>query len=390
LGKIWNMPYRELYNRYMESAIRGRYLTLNNILPLLKEHSTTARVILIGESVNGLPLLAYQIGNGTVKILMWSQMHGNESTGTKALFDLFNLLGDDSELSRALTSRFTFCIVPMLNPDGALAYTRENANGIDLNRDFHNLTQPESKALTEIFEQFEPDYCYNIHDQRTIFGVGNPPNPATLSFLAPAFNQARDINACRQKAVDVIVAMNRALQGLMPGHIGRFDDTFNINCVGDNFQFRGVPTILIEAGHYPQDYDREQTRFYFFASLIAGFMFLIENDIVVNAIDEYLNIPQNKVVFFDFVYRNVNINYDGIEKITNFAAQYKEELVGDSLQLNAYIVEVGALQDHLGHIELDGHGKPFDNNGMSFPEIGQKANFSIGNDVKIVNGLKKM
>jgi hypothetical protein len=36
-----------------------------------------------------------------------------------------------------------------------------------------------------------------------------------------------------------------------------------------------------------------------------------------------LNIPQNKVVFYDFLYKNVKLNYDGVEKITNFAAQYE-------------------------------------------------------------------
>jgi hypothetical protein len=40
-----------------------------------------------------------------------------------------------------------------------------------------------------------------------------------------------------------------------------------------------------------------------------------------------LKIPQNNVVFYDFIYKNVKINYDGKEIITNFAAQYKEELL---------------------------------------------------------------
>jgi hypothetical protein len=50
-------------------------------------------------------------------------------------------------------------------------YTRLNANEVDLNRDSQNLTQPESKVLREIFDLFQPHYCFNLHDQRTIFGV---------------------------------------------------------------------------------------------------------------------------------------------------------------------------------------------------------------------------
>lgn len=384
------MQYRELFETYKETTIGGRYLTLDDILPLLKKHSSFGLVKSIGNSVNGLPLLSFKIGDGPRRILLWSQMHGNETTATKALFDIFNLLGAKSDLSQKLLSEFTFCFIPMLNPDGAKAYTRENANKVDLNRDFHELTQPESRALTEVFETFEPDFCYNLHDQRTIFGAGDSGKPATISFLSPAFNQSREMNACRQKAVDVIVQMNKALQELIPGQVGRFDDSFNINCVGDNFQFRGVPTILIEAGHFPSDYEREQTRFYFFVSLLSGFRYLVENDIVDNSFRDYLNIPQNKTVFFDFVYRNVNVNYDGIEKSTNFAAQYKEEIEGNSIAFNAYIVQVGDLENHFGHIELDAKGANFSDEGRNFPEIGQKANFCIGNDVKIVNGLKKM
>jgi hypothetical protein len=34
-----------------------------------------------------------------------------------------------------------------------------------------------------------------------------------------------------------------------------------------------------------------------------------------NRIDKHLNIPQNKVVFFMILYKNVKLNYDGIEKL---------------------------------------------------------------------------
>jgi hypothetical protein len=52
----------------------------------------------------------------------------------------------------------------MLNPDGAALY-RENANKVDLNRDSKHLQSRVS--LRAVFE-FKPDYCFNLHDQRTI------------------------------------------------------------------------------------------------------------------------------------------------------------------------------------------------------------------------------
>ena len=225
----------------------------------------------IGKSVLGKPIYQLVLGSGKTKIFMWSQMHGNEGTTTKALFDFINFLHSDSTESRVLLSSFTFCLLPMVNPDGAEAYTRENANGIDLNRDAQNLTQPESIVLRQVFDRFQPHYAYNLHDQRTIFGVGSTGKPATLSFLAPSYNEEREINENRQKAINLIAGINDELQKYIPGQVGRFDDSFNINCIGDTFQFLGVPTILFEAGHYPNDYDREITRKYIFFSLISSF-----------------------------------------------------------------------------------------------------------------------
>jgi hypothetical protein len=47
------------------------------------------------------------------------------------------------------------------------------------------------------------------------------------------------------------------------------------------------------------------------------------------------------------------LNYDGVEKITNFAAQYKEELIEDELFFNAYFVDIGGLEGYYGHFEYD-------------------------------------
>ena len=198
-------------------------------------------------------------------------MHGNESTTTKALFDFLNLLNSRSDLAKNLLRDFTFCCLPMVNPDGAQVWTRENANQVDLNRDAFNRTQPESNLLRQIFESFKPDCCYNLHDQRSIFGVADSGKPASVSFLAPAFNEERHIHHARAKAIDIIAAMNEELQRHIPGQVGRFDDTFNPNCVGDTFQLLNVPTVLFEAGHFPNDYARDTTRKYIFIALLSGF-----------------------------------------------------------------------------------------------------------------------
>ncbi|MCF6133501.1 M14 family metallopeptidase [Flavobacterium wongokense] len=375
------MDYLQLHQDYKEPSISGRYITLDDIEPLLEK----LKPEVIGQSVLGKPIYKLELGTGKIRILMWSQMHGNESTTTKALFDFINLLHSGSDLGKKLLGEFTFCLLPMLNPDGAKLYTRENANEIDLNRDAQNLSQPESVALRKTFEVFQPNYCYNLHDQRTIYGVGQTNNPATVSFLAPAYNFDRDINEVRTKAMNVIVAMNEILQQFIPNQVGRFDDSFNLNCVGDTFQYLNVPTILFEAGHYQGDYDREITRKYIFIALVAGLQYFYENDIVHNKIDDYVKIPQNKVVFYDFVYKNVKINYDGIEKNSNFASQFKEVLKNSKITFEAEIAQVDNLEHYFGHVEIDAQGGSYHDDKNNFPEIDAKADFNLGN-IKIVNG----
>ena len=384
------MEALDLFLNFKEQSVQGRYLTLEAILPILKKHNTNNQVKHVGNSVQERPIYTYQIGTGKTKIFLWSQMHGNESTTTKALLDFINLLNSETELAKMLLESFTFLAIPILNPDGAYLYTRENANKVDLNRDAQDLTQPESLVLRGVFEVFQPDYCFNLHDQRTIFGVADSGKPATVSFLAPSYNEERDINATRLDAIRVINNINSVLQNYIPGQVGRFDDSFNINCIGDTFQSLGVPTILFEAGHFPDDYLREETRKYIFISLLVSFTTLSENDIVDNEISQYLNIPQNKVVFYDFMYKNIKINYDGNEIITNFAVQYKEELIDGKVNFKAYIAAIENLDSYFGHYEYDAQGALYSDNQDNLPKINQIADFSLNDKVVFVNGMIKV
>ena len=384
------MEALDLFLNFKEQSVQGRYLTLEAILPILKKHNTNNQVKHVGNSVQERPIYTYQIGTGKTKIFLWSQMHGNESTTTKALLDFINLLNSETELAKMLLESFTFLAIPILNPDGAYLYTRENANKVDLNRDAQDLTQPESLVVRGVFEVFQPDYCFNLHDQRTIFGVADSGKPATVSFLAPSYNEERDINATRLDAIRVINNINSVLQNYIPGQVGRFDDSFNINCIGDTFQSLGVPTILFEAGHFPDDYLREETRKYIFISLLVSFTTLSENDIVDNEISQYLNIPQNKVVFYDFMYKNIKINYDGNEIITNFAVQYKEELIDGKVNFKAYIAAIENLDSYFGHYEYDAQGALYSDNQDNLPKINQIADFSLDDKVVFVNGMIKV
>jgi Zinc carboxypeptidase len=376
------MNFNTLHTEFKEPTISGRYITLKEIEPLLSQYKTR----IVSKSVLNKPIYKYIVGKGKTKVFMWSQMHGNEGTTTKALFDFFNLIHSQNEIGVKLLSEFTFCFLPMVNPDGAKLYTRENANLIDLNRDAKNQSQPESIVLRQVFEDFKPDYCYNLHDQRTIYGTNLSGKPATVSFLAPSFNENRDVNSVRTRAMNIIAAMNTELQKYIPGQVGRYEDEFNDNCIGETFQINNVPTILFESGHYQNDYEREITRKMIFIALVSGLLYIYENDVVVKDINNYLEIPQNNVCFYDFIFKNVKINYDNNKIITNFGVQYVEKLINSKILFEAQIAQIGILENYFGHFEYDAKNKMYSDFKNNMPELEQKADFDL-EDIKIRNGI---
>ena len=382
------MDNLQLATHFLEPKLKGKYIHLDIILPLLNTYKSVFDISVIGKSVQQRSIFQVKIGTGKTKILIWSQMHGNEPTTTKGLFDFFNFLSSDMDLANQIKEKYTLVCIPMLNPDGAFAYTRENSNAVDLNRDAFVATQPEMQLLRSIYEALRPDYCYNLHDQRTIFGTEGFHVPATISFLSPAYNAKRDYNDVRIKAIKVINRMNSALQEYIPNQVGRFDDSYNVNCSGDFFSTNATPTILFEAGHFPNDYNREESRKYVFIALLNSFLITDENALETSNLDEYLRIPQNNIFFFDFIYKNVKIIDNKIEKIINFAAQYQEELIDDKISFIAVISKISDLDNFSGHVEYDCELLLFSSQGKNLPAIGEKATFNLNNLTFFNNGEK--
>lgn len=321
-----------------EQTLSGKYITHSMIRPILEKHSFE-NCIPLGNSVKGTPIVLYQKGKGTKKILMWSQMHGNESTTTKALFDMLNSL-ENSDILQEVSIYF----IPMLNPDGAEAYTRVNANEVDLNRDAFELSQPESRCLRKAYDFVQPDFCFNLHDQRTIFSAGKTNKPATVSFLAPSFNEARDVNDVRKKAMEIISVMNAMLQKLIPNQVGRFDDSFNISCTGDTYTFLGTPTILFESGFYQGDYNREYTRKFIALSMMEALSYIAKNDVTGDVYASYFEIPENDKLFFDVLLRD-----DFYENTCDVGILFKENLKNETILFEPYIAEIGNLKNYYGH-----------------------------------------
>ena len=363
------------YSEIKAHSLTGRYITNAHIEPLLTQLNPLVFKTEIGHSVNGLPIYKLRFGRGETKIMMWSQMHGNESTTTKALFDFLNFIKKDS----FYLDNFSFSLIPILNPDGAKVYTRVNANQVDLNRDARLQSQLETKFLFDEFNQFRPDYCFNLHGQRTIYSVGLKGNSSVLSFLAPAQDENRSVSSNRLKAMTLIGHCYEKMSVRLPNGISLYDDTFNGDCTGDTFQSLGAATLLFEAGHFPGDYQREKTRRFVFEALISvidAISLDLEDSMVI-----YKQIPSNAKSYFDVIIRNTPFN-DGA--IGDIAIQYKEQLVDEAIKFIPTVEKMRLLGNYIGHKEINAHGKQVFTTGDLTLKIGDEIDFVVIENEKIL------
>jgi len=204
----------------------------------------------VGKSAQGREIFQIEWGKGPIKVLMWSQMHGDEPTATPALIDMFTVLhkNRDKDWVKAIEKQLTIRAVPMLNPDGAEIYQRRSSQGIDINRDARDLITPEARLLKSLRDAWQPEIGFNLHNQQALTTVGTSNKQAAISFLVVFGDEAKTLTAGLERNRRLVVAMNQALSQYMPGHVGRYSDEWTPSAFGDSFSEWGTPVILIETG----------------------------------------------------------------------------------------------------------------------------------------------
>lgn len=346
---------------YREKAFAVRRFSHADMIPHIQKRSDLFSSEALGKSIEGRDILRLDYGMGSKKVMLWSQMHGNESTATMALFDLFNFLegADDGfdEIRNTLSKNLHIRFIPMVNPDGAEKFMRRNAWEIDLNRDFLHATSPEAVILKQARDDFEPQFGFNLHDQNTYYTAKGSRNPATISVLAPAYDEATNINDVRSNAMKVVVGMNEVLQEEVPGHVGKYNDAFEPRAFGDNFQARGTSTILIESGGYPNDPEKQYIRRLNFM-IILNSLYQIATDGYTDYTEEaYFAIPDNESRLMDVLIKGVALN-DSVSYKVDLGIRRREVEVADPMDyyVSGSIADLGDLSVYYGYEEIDETG----------------------------------
>ncbi len=208
---------------------------------------------IIGYSSEERPIVSAVLGDGTRDICIWAGMHGNETTGIHIILQLIDMF----QSKQINATDFKLHIIPVINPDAYVRYTRRNGMGIDLNRDFRSFQTVESAKLIGWLRMIEPELCFNLHDQRTIFHVNG--NSAFTSLLVPSSESTREITPLRRRIMNRLGNALNALNLDLTG-VGRYTDEFYPTAVGDYLMSQGIPNILIESGVAKGDLDRTKAR----------------------------------------------------------------------------------------------------------------------------------
>jgi hypothetical protein len=324
----------ENYHIIQDNRLKDRFFKHSDILQILDSFRLNPdfHIHEAGYSAENRSINLISWGKGPCRVFLWSQMHGDEATASMAIADLLNFLADTDnflDLREPIRKNCTLYILPMVNPDGAEIFNRRNAMGIDINRDFHHQQSPEGRLLRALRDEINPHFGFNLHDQNTGWSAGSTGNPATISLLAPAYDKDLNINEVRSFAMKVISRMNAALQESIPDHVGRFDDEHEPRAFGDNFQAAGTSTILIEAGGYHNDREKQFIRKMFFKAMFSGLQSIAEQSYLKADISDYFAIPENKKFHFDILLRNCRLERNGISFLQDIGLRLEQKVNND-------------------------------------------------------------
>jgi hypothetical protein len=352
------------YDTFKRPEITSRRFTQAEMLRWIGtvSKSGTIKAQPLGQSAEGRTISLYTFGAGATKVLLWSQMHGDEPTATMALMDIFSFLAQrpDHEITRLIQSKLTLLVIPMLNPDGAERFTRRTAQLIDMNRDAAALTTPEANILRNAQKQLQPQFGFNLHDQDPRYSVGQTTKVAAIALLAPATDEKRGDNAVRARAKKVAAGFARTLEQFIPGHVAKYDDTYEPRAFGDRVQQWGTSTVLVESGGWPNDREKMFLRKLNCVGILTSLVSIAAADFEQNDLSAYESLPFNTKNLYDLIVRGIEFkgekNAPTLKADIAFNLDEQFDPATRSIRLIGKVVDLGDLSTYGAFEERTGTG----------------------------------
>lgn len=347
----------DLAERHRVEAIAARRFTHAQFWAAVAPFLASDRLAVaeVGRSMQGRPLRTVAFGRGPVKVFLWSQMHGDEVTATMALADMFAFLAarEPHPLRDRLAAALSVTFLPMLNPDGAELFQRENAAGIDLNRDARRLATPEARALKAVRDRLQPDFGFNLHDQQARTRAGDGLQ-AAIALLPPPADSVRSYGPVRSRARRVAAWLAGDFANAVPGRIAKYDDTFNPRAFGDLMQAWGTSTVLIESGALPGDPEKQGLRTLNAAAILGVLEAIATRSYERADPNAYESLPFNRGGAYDLLLRGGSLVVPGVGALRADVAVNFDDAVA---RTGGRIREVGDLETAIALDTLDLTGR---------------------------------
>lgn len=332
-----------------------------NLERLAARSGGLVRIEAKGLSAEGRPILLLSAGSGPEKVLLWSQMHGDEPTATCALVDLLShfVAARGEPATRQLLSRLTILAVPMLNPDGAARNDRRNAQGIDINRDALRLESPEGRFLKDLRDRYAPVAGFNLHNQSPLVGAGEAGMQVALAVLAVSSSESEPDGPALARKKGLAAHMARVAGVFAPGRVARYGTDYTERAFGDSMSRWGTPTVLVETGGWQGPGEEERLVRLNFVVLLSALHALARGEEALDA-PSYESLPRNvRGHFVDLLVRGASVH--GGRGLPPFAADMAfvrpRSFAGDGMRLlGAALADVGDLAHMSGLEEIDASG----------------------------------
>jgi len=154
------------------SRCPARPRNFEQVVSFLQQLTANPRctVQVLGYSHQGRPLLVAQVTDPDstypqVTLFLIARQHGNEPAGTTATLALLEHFAEaPTPLEQEILKYLRLVVIPVANPDGMVANRRSNGQGVDLNRDWGKLSQPETQLIDWAVRAVRPDAIMDLHE----------------------------------------------------------------------------------------------------------------------------------------------------------------------------------------------------------------------------------
>jgi hypothetical protein len=197
----------------------------------------------LGTTKNGNDIDVKEIGYGKNHILVIGGIHGSFSPNTITLVET---LADYYEANPTLIPEdFIIDFIPTLNPDGVVANTRTNANGVDLNRNFDcdwkasaEYSGGKVSGGSKAFSEAESQALKSFTEQKRVDAV-------ILYFASEAGGKVY-AESCKNQFANETAGLTKAYSsGAEYAYSTTYTASNNTGEIGDWFATQNIPAISI-------------------------------------------------------------------------------------------------------------------------------------------------